>query len=361
MGLYEAHGRYAAETVQAKAALPASWTAPWDAFFLTPGTDADTGGYAVAGNFYPGAPVSALPAPGTVVRVDMGTTLPEGGALVPVDKAVLVGTGRVRLPHAEQWQQPAAPGDFIQAGTTLVSKGERITAPVRALLEACGLYAIRVTALPEVHLIVMGDELCQHGTPDVNGIFLGDFFQELGFETTLTGPLPDAEKPVRDALRRLLPKHLVVICGGTGLGWTDRTVDALRPGGIRLRAERLLVSPGGTTGFAVGKQGICLFLPGSPESILAVSELLLKPALAKRYNIIIKSWQDSPILPLTTPWLGESRTTYMLPGEVKANRIVINDKTGLGGLFRSPHKIVLEPGAETRLQGHVINYPLFMS
>ncbi len=356
--LYEAVGCFAAHDVPSGVNVPPATLCTCDGFLLA--HDAAPGTYRIKELFSPAGPPPSLPAKEETHRIEKGTEVPVQGRICPVDRACLVGTGRVRLDAAESGFKRTA-GDCVKAGSVIVQAGEKITSFHAARLAASGIQYIDTVAYPKIPVITIGDEIRSGARPEVSGAFLNCFFKELGVASHLVPAVPDESDAINREVTRRLRGRLVVTCGGTGAGVTDRTMAAFRPRGIRIEAEGLHLHPAETTSFALGMNGACLFLPGSPEGVFAASHALLKPFFARRLGIRIDTWETAGALPLSEPWHGSSEKAYVLPAQYQQDSIKINSQAGGNTLFSGPYRVFLPSGTKKRKKGYILGKEGFFS
>lgn len=325
--------------------MPARRTAGRDGFLV--GAGAPPGVYRVAGEYSPAAPPPHAPGEGTTYRVEKGSPIPDGADVVPAVSAALVGTGAVRLPSPSG--ETAVPaGSLLAAGTIVVARGERISPGAAALLRASGLDEVEVIDPPVVHVVVIGTEIARGVVPDLATPWLRDTLGGLGIPVTQVAALPDDAERIRGCIVDALAGGCVVACGGTGDGLTDVTIDAFRPGGIRFVAESVAMIPGSTAAIALARAGAGLFMPGDPESMVALTHALLRPALARRFEMKIGSWEDAPPLPLLHPWSGPGDVHAFVPAAVREGAIEVVDRAGAGGLLAGARHALMPPGGRER-------------
>ncbi len=341
-------GVYAAQDLRAPHAVPERAAAGSDGFLVR--ANAPSGAYRVAGSHSPSCPPTGAPGEGLALRVEKGTSLPEGTGLVPVAAATLVGSATVQLP-APGIDAIANPGSLIAAGTRIVAKGQRIGPGALALLAASGADQVEAIDPPVVHLVAIGSELLESGAVDIDTRYIRDALGARGISASVVDVVPDDEERIRVRVADALAGGCVVACGGTGSGLTDRTVASFRPGGIRFVAEGIALCPGETAAIALARHGACLFMPGDPQDVVALTHALLLPALARRTAMKIGSWEEASLLPLAKPWSGPPNMHLLLPAMYMHGKIEIVTTSGVGGLFAGEGYALLAPGEWERTRG----------
>ena len=338
-------GVYAAQDLRAPRDVPARAASGCDGFLVR--ADAAAGTYRVAGAHSPSSPPLVTPGEGLAWRVEKGTPLPEGTGLVPIASATLVGTATVQLP-APAGEAIANPGSMLAAGTRIVAKGQRIGPRALALLAAGGVQEVEAIDPPVVHLVAIGSELLLPGAVDIDTRYIRDALGVLGISASIVDVVPDQDECIRERVANALAGGCVVACGGTGSGLADRTVASFRPGGIRFAAEGIALCPGETAAIALARHGACLFMPGDPQDVAALTHALLIPALARRTAMRIGSWEEAPPAPLVKPWSGPPDKHLLLPATYMHGNIEIVATRGVGGLFAGEGYALLAPGERER-------------
>ena len=181
----------------------------------------------------------------------------------------------------------------------------------------------------------------------------------LGIPACHAGPLPDDCEAIRREVVSALPRGLVLLCGGSGAGLTDRTLEALRPGGVRIVAEGINVSPGGTSGLAVGLGGSCLFLPGDFAAVPAVAHALVVPVIARWLGAGIPAWPAGLRFALAEPWTGPPDMYVVRPCELARGVLkVLDTGPAAEGFLAAEGLAVLVPGEPERTRAILAERPL---
>jgi molybdopterin biosynthesis enzyme len=163
-------------------------------------------------------------------------------------------------------------GDDIAVGRSIIMPGRRMSALDGLAARAAGLESIRIRS-PRVGVI---------DVPSANGDaassqFILEFAKSAGTRAVgLQAKGRDAAS-ISDAVGRDA-YDLVVTVGGTGLGRTDATIEALAARGARM-IHGLALQPGRTA--AAGKISTVpvIAAPGAPDQALAVCLTLIQPVL----------------------------------------------------------------------------------
>jgi molybdopterin biosynthesis enzyme len=235
----------------------------------------------------------------------------------------------------------------------ICARGARITPARAALLAWVGLERVRVIERLSAQVLAIGNELGEL-RPEVTGRLLADLLEEFGVQATVAGVIGDSPEEIRGARDRLLAGGLVVACGGTGGGLSDRTLHALRTMDLRILGEGLNVFPGESTALSIRGEGVCVCVPGDPEAAFAATHFLLRPALARWLGCPLPAWSTRPRVPLAEPWSGPVALYVMAPAIPTGRTVTVADRRGAGGLLGAAARVVLLPGAATRTEGVMV-------
>lgn len=163
-------------------------------------------------------------------------------------------------------------GDDIGAGRSVVASGQRIN--------AAGVLAARVAGFNRIR--IRAPRVCVIEVPSADGKmassrFVQDFVIAAGARAVHVAAKGRDAAHISAAVGAEAC-DLVVTVGGTGLGRTDATIEALVVRGANL-VHGLALQPGRTA--AAGKLGPIpvIAVPGAPEQAVAVCLMLVQPAL----------------------------------------------------------------------------------
>ncbi|WP_329134234.1 molybdopterin molybdotransferase MoeA [Streptomyces sp. NBC_01476] len=242
---------------------------------------------------------------GHAARIATGAVLPPGAVAVLRSEH-----GRTERRTDGEWLRVLEPrfaprpgqevrrrGQECRSGDELLPAGTVVTPAVLGLAAASGYDELTVTARPKVEMLVLGDELLDHGLPrkgrvrDALGPMLPSWLRALGAEVTTVRRLVDDAEALREAVTASTA-DLIVTTGGTAGGPVDHVhpvlaaigakllVDgvSVRPGHPMVLAELPAAAPGGTR--AAGAVGPFLIgLPGNPLAAVSGVLTLVAPLL----------------------------------------------------------------------------------
>lgn len=304
---------------------------------------------------------------GHAVRVATGTALPAGTTAVLRSEH-----GRTEERTDGTWLQPQAPhlapapgqeirhrGQECRGGDELLPVGTTVTPTVLGLAAAAGYDELVVTARPRVELLVLGDELLDHGLPrsgqvrDALGPMLPSWLRALGADVTSVRRLVDDADVLREAVAAS-GADLVVTTGGTAGGPVDHVHPVLAALGARLLVDGVAVRPGhpmllaalpgGGAGAGHGDRHL-IGLPGNPLAAVSGMLTLVAPLLR------VLGGRPAPApyaAPLTDDVHGHPRDTRLVPvvfdDESAARPLHFAGPAMLRGIAAADGMAVIPPG-----------------
>ena len=198
---------------------------------------------------------------GHAVRIATGAALPPGATAVLRSEHGLTERRtdgewlRVLAPYPAPvaGQETRGRGQECRSGDELLPPGTVVTPAVLGLAAAAGYDELTVTARPRVEVLVLGDELLDHGVPragrvrDALGPMLPSWLRALGAEVTAVRRLVDDAGALRDAIIRAVTigrADLVITTGGTAGGPLDHLHPVLAAIGAKPLIDGVAVRPG---------------------------------------------------------------------------------------------------------------------
>ena len=250
-----------------------------------------------------GTPPQRGLATGEAARVYTGAALPPSADSVAMEEDVRVENNFVLIPHGlKRGANRREPGDDIQNGTLLLTKGHRLNAIDCAVLASLGIKQAEVLPRLRVALFSSGAEIArgQAGEQelgvaqifDSNAVLLRHWLQSLGCEVVDGGILPDDPDAIARAFDALLQKEspqpldLLLASGGMSQSKLD--------GMARLLSERraftfwrVAIKPGRPVGIGALRLPSASTpipfagLPGNPVACFLTFGLLVQPLLRR--------------------------------------------------------------------------------
>lgn len=276
--------------------------------------------------------------PGTVHRIMTGAPVPSGAtAVVPVE-ATDGGAETVTI------RQPSNPGQHIRragedvnAGTTVLRKGQLVTPAVLGLASALGL--AELTAIPRQRVLVIstGTELVAPGSPllpgqiyESNSIMLAAAVREAGAVVVATPTAGDDVAQFSSVLDRYAAEaDLIITSGGVSAGAYEVVKDAFgRSGDQGVEFVKVAMQPGMPQGIGRVAGTPIITLPGNPVSALVSFEVFIRPALRLAMGL------PDPQRPHQTAVLTEALTSPR--GKRQFRRAVLDHDSGTVISFGPP-------------------------
>jgi molybdopterin molybdotransferase len=262
-------------------------------------------GYAVRGEppwtLVGSALAGGEPAPplhgGEALEIATGAPTPPGTtAVVPYEHATVrartvtprqPGTGRSHIRRT---------GEECPAGREVLPRGTVVTPAAVGLAASLGCDSLTVHAVPQVALLLTGDELARSGLPpqgrvrDALGPLLPGLVEWAGAAPRPVTYLPDGRAPLVTELARRTGRFgpqepapgtdVIAVCGASSRGPADHLRPALGELGAQLLVDSVACRPGHPQLLAQLPGGTYVVgLPGNPYAALAAAMTLLVPLL----------------------------------------------------------------------------------
>ncbi len=347
VSLAHADGRVLAHDVYALIDLPAFPTAAMDGWAVC-----GEGPWTIAGEVSAGDSPGSI-AVGQALRIGTGAFVPRGtDHVIPWEDAEVSGSQvRAELPNKRHIR---AVGEERALGDLIAPAGLTVNPIVIGHLAAAGLDDVDVVTAPQARVLVLGDEVVDHGVPapgmvrDALGIQLPLWLHKLGAQPVGLSAVPDNPDTVREVL---LSAHeeFVITTGGTSRGHRDFVRQAWLDVGGGWVVDGVDVRPGhpmmiGTRAHQQGET-VLVALPGNPLSALVALMTLAKPALDARLGR-----SKDPVFVRMAHSVRTDATRLMV-GSVETGDFIGVDRAAsamLAGASRSQGWAVVEPpGAES--------------
>lgn len=251
-------------------------------------------------------PISAVQAAGQVaaeladhascIEVMTGGVLPRGcDCVIPVEEISLTpGQATIHetaTPRVGQHIHPL--GSDTSAGATLLSTGQRLSAPELTIAASCGVTSLPVASLPKISLVSTGDELVApeasplpHQIRRSHATALRASIASHHLGTVTEQHAPDDPAQLESILRQALENSdILVLTGGVSRGKYDFVAPVLNKLLGRPRFHGVAQRPGKPLAYWAGGEHPPVFaLPGNPVSVMACAARYLLPALSFQLN-----------------------------------------------------------------------------
>jgi molybdopterin molybdotransferase len=279
--LHDAHRRTLAEHVRAATDLPPFLSSAMDGWAVC-----GDGPWVVDGTVLAGSGPSAPLRAGHAVGIATGAPVPGGaGSVVRRED----GAVREGMLHADavlgRHLRPA--GEEAVAGALLIPSGTVLGPAHLGLAAAAGADTVDVVRRPRARVLVLGDELLDHGAPadgrvrDALGPQVPAWLERLGVDCVAVTRVEDTLDAHLAAIDAADDVDLVVTTGGTAAGPADHVHRAIASRQGDLVVDAVAVRPGHPMLLATlpGRRWL-LGLPGNPQAAVAALLTLGGPLVA---------------------------------------------------------------------------------
>ena len=224
---------------------------------------------------------------GRSVRIMTGAPVPPGAdAVVPVETTSTLGVDVLVHRAVAPGEHVRAPGEDLQPGQHLLSRGRRLAPADLGVLAAAGVSRVRCIAPPRVVVISSGDELVPADKEpeagqvrDVNGPMLAAMVRAAGAVPFSAGIVRDDRKALMYALDTSLGHADLIICtGGASAGTRDLLPDVIAALG-EVHTAKVAMKPGMPQ--IRGRIAGCPIIgrPGNPVSAFVSFEVFARPVI----------------------------------------------------------------------------------
>jgi molybdopterin molybdotransferase len=287
--LGEAVGRFSAQDIFARYALPVFDNSAMDGYAVVAGSCLKSVKQRVVGEQPAGLNRNLQIKPGEAVRIFTGAPVPAGADAIVMQEDVRREGSEIAIgTTVEPGQYVRRRGLDLSEGQKILGVGERIRPQTLGLLAAQGFAELNIGGDLRVAIVTTGDELVAPGQPiaagqiyESNAIVLDALFRKSGVSIVTREQCPDEPAFLEAALRKGLEHDVLVVVGGVSVGERDLVKPALRAIGAEIDLWRVAVKPGKP--FLFGRAAGCAIfgLPGNPVSAFITFLLFVRPAILK--------------------------------------------------------------------------------
>jgi len=290
VSLIESLGRVLREEIIAQNAIPPfdnsardGFAVQWDDLHSLP-SDLDLIGEISAGQ----SPQIRLES-GKCIRITTGSQIPEGAdAVIPLEWTREINNQTVRFRKKyNKLSFIRSEAQDVDKGAIVVKRGVQITPPIIGMIAASGYCRVDVGSIPNVALIVTGNEL---HTPisdllppakiyDTNGPGIAAQIKEI--KANVVGPMTavDDQESIAHSIDKSRQADVIVIVGGVSVGKYDYVKEVLLKMGFQQHFWRVKQRPGGPMLFGILDSKLVFGLPGNPVSSAICFQQYVRPAL----------------------------------------------------------------------------------
>jgi molybdopterin molybdotransferase len=213
--------------------------------------------------------------------------MPEGADTVLMQEDCVEENGEVVIPAGiKRGANRRHAGEDISPGTTILKPGRRLRAQDIGIAASMGRTGLVVYRRLHVALFSTGDEVREVGSEleagcvyDANRYALAVLLEGLGCRVDDLGILPDAARPVRDALARAARSHdLIITSAGVSTGDEDHVRGAVEALGA-IHFWRLAIRPGRPIALGQVARVPFIGLPGNPVAVMVTFMRFARPAI----------------------------------------------------------------------------------
>ena len=225
---------------------------------------------------------------GHAIRVLTGAALPEGVDTVILQEDVVVGGGKIQFTGPlKAGSNARRAGEDVVTGQTVLTKGQRVSAPDLALMAATGLSTVTVHTRLRVGVLSTGSELVNAGDFakdgqifDANRPMLLAMAAQFGHDAIDLGKVPDDREILRarldDAARQV---DVIITSGGASAGDEDHVSALLTEAGA-MTLWRIAIKPGRPLALGMWGNTPVFGLPGNPVAAMVCTLIFARPAMA---------------------------------------------------------------------------------
>jgi molybdopterin molybdotransferase len=266
---------------------------------------------------------------GECIRIFTGGMMPKGADTVVMQEDVEVEGSCLRFkntPHKGEYVRHR--GEFYLAGTTLLTKGTKLTATDLGALAAARCQNVSVYRQPKVAIFSTGNELVSLSSSeslqqgqiiDSNQYALAALVTQAGGIPLLMGAVPDRQAALKATIETAIASaDLIISSGGVSVGDYDYIDGILTEMGAELHIQSVAIKPGKPLTVATfehrdQKTQLYFGVPGNPVSAMVSFWRFIRGAIAKLGGNDASSWYPQFVLAQTTQDLGAQgrRETYL--------------------------------------------------
>jgi molybdopterin molybdotransferase len=380
LSLSQALGCFAAEDYFARLPLPAFDNSAMDGYAVVASSCAKGKRLLVTAEQPAGRDKQLHVSPGEAIRIFTGAPVPQGAdAIVMQEDVMRDGDEIVVNTDVEAGEFVRRRGCDLSQGQKILAAGERIAAATIALLASQGIGDLTVGGEVNAAILSTGDELVKPGEKldlgqiyESNSALLGALLHRCGAAVNLVEHCRDERESLREAIKRGIKNHILIISGGVSVGEHDLVKDILREVGAEIEIWRVAIKPGkpflfgsfsaeshysagetpaGPTGKMPVLRSCFVFgLPGNPVSAFVTFLQFVRPAILKMMGATNLNLPEVPAK-LAVDLTNEGDRAHYLRGKLEHGRFTPvgrQESHALFGLSQSNALLRLDLGQSLR-------------
>lgn len=344
--LSAAIGRVLGANVHSLVDLPPFDTAAMDGWAVR-----GQGPWTVVGDLRAGGRPRTLQA-GECLRISTGAATPPESAVVRSEHGQEVdGTVTAHADRPSVGDDIRLRGEEVRTGEPILTAGQMLTPPAIGLAAAAGHDDIDVVRLPQVVVLVLGDELVQEGQPEQGRVRdalspqLPGWVEAMGAEVMSLRQVTDSLAATRSALDQAAA-DIVITTGGTARGPADHIRAAVEDSAGRWLVDGVAVRPGHPMKLAVlSGDRVLIALPGNPLAAVSGLMTLAWPLLDAMAGRRSRRPVSRPLAASVEASPGAHR---LVPGRMVDGAVVLTTRRGpamLSGVATADVLTVIAPGS----------------
>jgi molybdopterin molybdotransferase len=226
---------------------------------------------------------------GSCIYISTGAMIPEGADGIVMQEYTRRMADAVEITKTiYKGENIIFAGEDINAGSTVLTRGRRLTPFDIGLLAALGMADVWVFKTLKIALISSGDEIIpvdqqpeQGQIRDINRYTVENALKKAGADVSFIGIARDNPDDIKERLRAAREGHMILVSGGSSKGERDYITTSIEQLGGTILFHGVNIRPGKPTIFAKLWDKPVFGLPGHPVScIMALTRFVLP--LARR-------------------------------------------------------------------------------
>jgi len=286
--LWEAMGMYLAEPVLAGVAVPPFDNSAMDGYAFSWDDFNPQKPMKITGEIPAGETGAFILEKGCAIRIFTGAMVPQGADTVVMQEKTRAEHGMVWM-EDEKLQQGSnvrKAGSQSARGDVLLQSGQKLTPGAMGLLASAGVSDVCVWKMPNVSVVVTGNEIVASGKEllpgqvyECNSYSLLSALSQLGIKAQLFYA-SDTASDLRHRLETALEtSDLVLVTGGVSVGDYDLVVPTLAELGVDCVFHKLKQKPAKPLYFGIKGDKRIFGLPGNPASVITCWYAWIRPYL----------------------------------------------------------------------------------